>query len=850
MYTRNALVQRIVRYVVDGTSVSVVGQHWSGRTELLKHVNAALRGIGLATLQLRGIEHARPFEAFRLALPAVPHARRGESEGPADVTRVVAELLGEGPAAVLVDDIDRLDEASWVLLEQMHKSLGTPIIATAEARGGIDPEEKILIRRAEPVVKLTLDELPLDAVHDLLDARLGGQVSPSLSGRIHMKSGGLPGFAVAFADTGRRRGRIHRNGETWHDGTELWSDELEGAFESLIFRYPENVRESLELLVMAGPIPVAQAASLIGQEELEGLEGRGLVRLFRVGASPRVTVNPPGISDYFRHRPETVRSLRLREQLEERLGQEATFGLAEPPVLPRQFADVFAQSEVPFLARAFSDRFDADLVRSWEAWRAEPALRTGIRALELRLTGPADPEEVRAILAETPTDGGSVEERLFFRYLHSRWLVTQEAPLAEIEAALHGDGDLGHPAAIEALILGLHAERDAIGSDALDRIEELAALRGVDGQIAGLILIAMHALGGSSARALEEFERLDDSGWVARFASPLRGLALITAGQPQRALEWASAQLTIARERFDRSAIVADAYIAVMALLTMSRYADATAAGSLVASGRFQAANLPFGPDRALMNALALAARRSGRSGAVATLIDRGEGYRGRSDALPMGAAGFPAAMVTELEGSPEEIGAAYRALAEELRARGYTFSAAGSTILALLVDFDPEAAAAKRDRVAGMGSAVFLAYLDARLAHHAEDPIALVGAARRLQAEHANDSALKYFTAAVRLFREHGREDAAGEVREEIAALMASEDPATPSALSELESSLGFTQREREIIDLVAEGMNNPEIAAELSLSVRTVETHLRNIRRKSGALDRDEIGGFSGNR
>lgn len=850
MYTRNPLVQRIVRHVIDGTSVSVVGQHWSGRTELLKQVNTALRSIGLATLQLRGIEHARPLDAFRAALPPVPQLRRTDGDPTQELPRMVTELLSEGPAAILIDDIDQLDDASWALLEQLHKSHGTPIVAATESRGNIDPDEKLLIRKASPVVKLTIDELPLDLVHDLLEARLDGRVASSLSGRVHMKSGGLPGFVLAIADTAKRRGKIHRSGEVWHDGVELWSDELEGAFESLIYRYPEDVREALELLVMAGPIPVAQAATLIGQERLEELEERGLVRLFHAGVSPRVTVNPPGISDYFRHRPETVKSLRLRAELEERLGQEATFGLADPPALPRQFADVIPQSEVPLLARAFRDRYESELVQSWEVWRGEPTLRAGIRALELRLTGESSDEEIRALLADTPTDDGSVEERLFFRYLHSRWLVTQEAPFDEIEAALQSHDDLGHPAAIEALIAGARAERDEISAESLSRIDELAALPGVDGQVAGLILIAMHALGGSSERALAQFDRLDESGWVARFAAPLRGLALITSGQPQRALEWASAQLTIARERFDRSAMVADAYIAVMALLTMSRYADATAAGSIVASGQFQAANLPFGPDRALMNALALAARRSGRSGAVGSLIERGASYGGRSDALPMGAAGFPAAMLTELEGTPEQIGAAYRALADELRDRGYSFSAAGSNILALLVDFDPQAAAEKRDRVADMGSEVFLAYLDARLAHHAQDPLALVHAARRLQAEHANDSALKYFTAAARMFREAGQENDASEVREEIAALMASADPATATAVSDLETSLGFTQREREIIDLVAEGLNNPEIARALSLSVRTVETHLRNIRRKSGALERDEIGEFSGNR
>lgn len=850
VYARNTEVQRIVRYVIDGTSVSVIGQHWSGRTELLRRVGEALRGIGLALVQLRGIEHARPLEAFKVALPNLPANRRPDADLSAELPRAVTELLSEGPAVVLVDDIDLLDEASWVLLEQIHKATGVPIVATAESRGDIDPDERLLIRMAQPVVKLTLDELRLDAIHDLLEERLGDQVAPSLSGRVHMKSGGLPGYAIAFADSAKRRAKIRKQGSVWHDGADLWSEELEGAFESLLYRYPEEIREALEMLVATGPLAVDQATTLVGQEELERLEGRGLVRLFSAGSGPRITVNPPGISDYFRHRAPSVRGIRLRQQIEEVLGPEFGIGIAEQPQVPRQFADVIPQPDIPLLARAFRDAFDADLGRTWSNWSESPSPGNGIAALELRLTGDAPAGQIEAIVAETELDAAAPLEALYFRYLHARWLVTQQQPREAVEATLAGTGDLGYPAAIEALTIGFHAEQTEITAPMLERIEEIAGLPGVEGDVGGLILIAMHALGGRPATALEQFAKLPNTGWVPRFAAPLRGLALVTAGRPQEALEWASSQLTVARERFDRSAIVAQAYVAVMALLTMSRYADATAAGSIAASGQFQAANLLFGPDRALMNALAIAARRSGRISSVGTLIERGASYAGRSEAVPMGAIGFPAALVTEIDGTPEETSASYRALAGALRERGYEFSAAGSTMLAMLLDFDVDEAIAERARLEYLGGTVFLAYLDARIAHHTRDAAGLVEAARWLRREHANDSALKYFLAAARLYREAGEEDRSAEVREEVAALMTSEDPATEIALTQVESSLGFTQREREIIDLVAEGMNNPGIAAALSLSVRTVETHLRNIRRKSGALEREEIGEYATHR
>ena len=42
------------------------------------------------------------------------------------------------------------------------------------------------------------------------------------------------------------------------------------------------------------------------------------------------------------------------------------------------------------------------------------------------------------------------------------------------------------------------------------------------------------------------------------------------------------------------------------------------------------------------------------------------------------------------------------------------------------------------------------------------------------------------------------------------------------------------ISQREREIIRLIAEGQNNREIASSLGISVKTVDTHRENVMRK----------------
>ena len=55
------------------------------------------------------------------------------------------------------------------------------------------------------------------------------------------------------------------------------------------------------------------------------------------------------------------------------------------------------------------------------------------------------------------------------------------------------------------------------------------------------------------------------------------------------------------------------------------------------------------------------------------------------------------------------------------------------------------------------------------------------------------------------------------------------------------------LTKREAEILGLLALGYTNPEIAEQLVLSVRTVETHRANIQRKTNAASRADLTAYA---
>src|SRR5882757_3935779 len=56
----------------------------------------------------------------------------------------------------------------------------------------------------------------------------------------------------------------------------------------------------------------------------------------------------------------------------------------------------------------------------------------------------------------------------------------------------------------------------------------------------------------------------------------------------------------------------------------------------------------------------------------------------------------------------------------------------------------------------------------------------------------------------------------------------------------------LPLTDREREIVMLIGQGLSNRDIATRLTLSVRTVESHIYKAMAKTGTSNRDELAGL----
>jgi DNA-binding NarL/FixJ family response regulator len=74
----------------------------------------------------------------------------------------------------------------------------------------------------------------------------------------------------------------------------------------------------------------------------------------------------------------------------------------------------------------------------------------------------------------------------------------------------------------------------------------------------------------------------------------------------------------------------------------------------------------------------------------------------------------------------------------------------------------------------------------------------------------------------------------------EEVTRFLEPDRPSIPTRSARSEPVEQLTEREVELLHLVADGLTNYEIAEQLTLSARTVERHLSNVYRKLGVSGR----------
>jgi DNA-binding NarL/FixJ family response regulator len=849
-----------VEHLVGGTSVDLRGQKGSGRSRLVTEITSELveRGWDVIRVQAIAALRDRPLEALAIADLARRTGQGDVSAVSAAVGRV-EQAVADGRTVLAVDDVDDLDHASAGAITAAHARRPFPVLSTTRPRPERTRDPFVLPSEVRPGVQLVVPPLGYVDVHALLGETLAGRLDPEVVARIYTASGGLPGLVVAIAVAAQRGGRLLLEDGAWRAAGDLWSPGLTRVVQPLVADLDPAGVEALQTLSLAGAVALSTAVDLVGWDALEDVDACGLLRIAPQGGQLMVGVYPPLVEDRYRHLPIATRRLRLLDKIDALLGGPP--GATEPAARTRSLAAPWFQAapddegpsgvdprsgmSATVLDRLMHDEWHRRVLLRRREWEREPSARTAAPYLRALLVENVDPRLMRDVIDRTPPSPDAAEMAALHRW-HARVLAYAEDDVDAAHALLRrsipevGAWSDELEAADRRLTLLFDRvppwpeERRPVGSLGADARQSLAAAQAECLVAAGRPRQALSLLEHGTATDPD----------VVILRAVMTGLARLVDGDTHAALAWSLHHLEQARADLDADAIPGHAYVAMCSLLALGRVGEVrTLLGTVMSTGLTSSLQRHF--TSALLDTAAALARADGLTATAATLAGQARETATGPAVFPSPAATLPAARprtAADDEGADAD---RLWASALDLFERGLVVSAALHAGVAIGLSPDPDRAAALR-LAAGADPA---ALVDAavRVAEATVDPDEMAAARLGSELVGAGQISLgaRAFAATVRRLRDAGRVAEATRVLQEARDLLRRADAEPDALLGPLSPRADLTPRELEIGKLVADGRSNGLIAAELGLTVKTVENHVNRILRKLGVTDRRAIEG-----
>jgi DNA-binding CsgD family transcriptional regulator len=838
---RQAELDLVAAALATGRGIVLVGEAGVGKTRLLFEAVERATQMGTRVLQVRATRSSGvvPLGAFAPLLPVDAAA--------ASLGWAREAILARAPAVLAIDDAHALDEASAALTHHLVTQNDVRVVATVR-RGEDVPDAVLALWKdglcerldIEPLTRAELDRLVVDA--------LGGPVDGQFLHLMWTRTLGNALFARELLAAAVESGSLMTCNGMWTLAARFRAPpRLRELIAGRLRGVRPGERTALDLLAVAEPLPFRLLIDMVGGETLEHLEERGLLILDDGAIQPEARLSHPLVADVLVDALGPIRRRRLLRDLVAAVSAgPLPFDAGDRVVRWRIDAGLeVSAGELLTTARRYvlvDAALAESLTRRALAAGDDPA---ALMMLAEIMTLSGRPDDAADILARLPA--GSPRE-------HYR---------REVDLAL-------------VLAFGLNRSRDAA-----ERLERL--LDGIDdgqwGYVAAQIPL-LWLLGGEihRARGAAEAVLADERASAANQLSAELVLipALNLLGQPISALERAA---TVVPRLADHPAF--NEYMVGQletAVPTGHRYAGDLDAAEEAAQRLYdrvarQGAGLLRGVYALRLGQIALWRGALGRAEqhfleAVSALeadpmtrasavdhIRYARALTGRSD---MPSALAPGAMYAV---EHEFLSSAVEAAAGDLSyARSVALGAARRGIAAGHISYAMFALYEAARHGAAPGAAEVLGELPAT------EGQLLAALAAAIEALAARDGgrlaevgvrfeelgcllhAAELTAAAATEAASRGRGAAAARLRTRAQQLAERCDGATTELLRSPGGD-GLTRRERQVAGFAARGFTDLEIAARLSVSRRTVETHLYRIYSKLGISGRGELGPlFSG--
>jgi DNA-binding CsgD family transcriptional regulator len=845
---------RAIEAAISAPAVSgirVCGTAGVGKSRIAREALSVAASQGCETRWTVGTSSARavPLGAFTAWTPS------GVTDTFQLLRGVIASLTA-GPSAAKVvlgvDDVHLLDDLSTFVIQQIVHRGAAKVVLTVRDGEPIPPAIREIWKVGQ-FDRLDLQQLSLDQITTLLAATLRGAVDSDAARRLWKLTRGNVLYLQNIVEQEVADGRIVQDHEYWRwIGDPIMPPGLVELIECRIGNLPTPVSDVIDVLAVGEPIELAGLTRITGAAAVEEAETRGLITLEPAGGGIEVRVAHPLYGEVRRRRAPHSRLRRLRGLVATELAGSSDSDDIRVVVRRATLSlDSDLTPDVGLLVRAargavwLGDLHLADRL-------AEAANHAGagpepsfIRAHALSCLGRG--EEAEAVLADTDTSRLTDSDRARLAFLRSSNVLWA----------------LGDPARAKDLIDD--AARNT-RSDARTYID-------------AFLTVYWFAVDQPEA-AMQAWKNLASDDLPVVGADVAWALTQIfgDAGRTSEAVAVAEAGYTVATRSFDAPHMrfnIADAEVG--ALLLSGRVSDALDVADCM---RQQAANLPGAAHLVGAAVAGRAALGAGDLHSACPLLRQaaeglsasnpiGWGHRYRVPyvtALAMcGAADEAAAALATLD----KVQRRFRSLDCEVGlARAWVAAGQGGVTDAITVLLS----AAERARAAGRFAEEVLCLQTAvqfgdrtaaprlrELESIVEGP--RVGLAARFAAALRDGDAAELASiseefelmgdlvaavdAAAHAAAAYRRQDKRGSALgcSTRAGALAGQCGACTPALRQVAEPLPLTDRERETVMLIGEGLSSREIAERLTLSVRTVESHVYRAMLKTGTTCRDEL-------
>ena len=839
-----------------GTSgIVICGAAGVGKSRIAREGLSAAASHGCVTHWAVGTSSAR---ALPLGAFTAWAAQSGGTDTVQLVRGVIESLTAASPGTTVVvgvDDVHLLDDLSTFVVHQIVQRAAAKLVLTVRD-GEPMPAGIQELWKAGQFDRLDVQPLSADDTTTLLSASLDGSVTSDTASRLWELTRGNVLYLRHIVEQEVWDGRLEKGHGYWQwIGDPIMPCSLVELIESRIGALPTAVGAVIDALAIGEPIELAALRRITDPDAVEEADSRGLIILDRIDSSIEVRAAHPLYSEVRRKRAAPTRLRRLRGLVANELGaggdhddirvvvRRATLSLDSDLTPDADLLIKAAQGAIWLADLPLADRLAEAAVRAGAGPEAQ-----FIRAHALSWLSRG--QEAEAVLADVPITQLTDQDHARFTYLRASnmlWALGDSARAKEIidEASHITAGQARH--CIEAL--------RAVYWFAMDRPDAAA--------------LPSKSLGLDDLPAIVGTE----TAWAMAAISA-------DAGRATEAVAIADAGYTVATRCFDAPHMrfnIADAHVS--ALLLAGRVSEAL---EVAERARQQAADLP-GAAQLLGAAVAgRAALGAGRLDTACLLLDQAaEALSASGHAIGWGYRyQIPRTIALAMRGCTDEAGAALAVL-DTLRrpfrlldyersvARAWVAASQGavSEAITILLSAAIKASASGQFAAEVICLQTATQFGDRTSAPRLRELEAIVegprvGFAARFAAALHDGDAAKLFAvsedfeamgdpvaaldASAQSAMAYRRQDLRGSAlgcATRAEALAEQCGGATTPALCQASEPLPLTDREREVVLLVRQGLSNRDIAARLTVSIRTVEGHIYKAMNNTGTASREEL-------